>query len=89
MAVKGLKWTIGISSFAWCGASWRRVEAEDPDSDLIKIGELWEGRSEPNRWVPITREKSAPQPVSINSFLAKCVALLVAFNNIESTSVLF
>lgn len=70
MAVKGLKWTIGVCSFAWFGAPWRRVEAEDPDNDLIKIGELWEGRSEPKRWVPITRERSAPQPVSINFFLA-------------------
>lgn len=39
------------------------VAGSDGGDDLIKIGELWNGRVEPNKWVPITRSKTAPQPV--------------------------
>lgn len=39
------------------------VVAGDGGDDLIKIGELWNGRVEPKKWVPITRSKTAPQPV--------------------------
>lgn len=34
-----------------------------PEDDLIKIGELFEGRKVPKQWVAVTRSKSAPQPV--------------------------
>lgn len=39
------------------------VAASDGGDDLVKIGELWNGRVEPKKWVPITRSKTAPQPV--------------------------
>lgn len=37
---------------------------EGTDDDLIDIGQLWEGRRDPKRWVHITRKRGAPQPVS-------------------------
>lgn len=38
--------------------------SERTDDGLIKIGELYDGRHTPKRWVPITRNRRAPQPVS-------------------------
>lgn len=45
----------------WGGRGASGIAARD--DDLIKIGELYEGRREPKQWVPITRRESATQPV--------------------------
>lgn len=64
--------TYRRAAWLWCcaGAVTWRVDAgflknsmPRPEDDLIKIGELFEGQRTPKEWVPVTRSKSAPQPV--------------------------
>lgn len=55
-------WWFFVGAVAW-RADAGILSVPAPPDDLVQIGELYEGRRFPKEWVPITRSKSAPQPV--------------------------
>lgn len=57
-------WLCFAGVAAWrADAGFLKNSMPPPEDDFIKIGELFEGRRVPKKWVAITRSKSAPQPV--------------------------